>query len=341
MLTISISVFKSERKKRTSMMSDYSYSCSILEPIMETFFPCGEYLGDDGVISNSNNTPIRSNCTSKDLTLHSGPSIETETTAAMSSSNSERVFNPNVNNDQYCLSPPNAYDYQYHHHNDSRYHQRTSQVDEQYGTYNHVDPSPWYPPSSRIVSWREEGNYSPSYWQQPEYRQAPPPQHYSRTNHYSYSAANPMPAPEVMVSIPGAVDKISTVFTKNSIESKRDLRPLDIVCGRGAPTNYHYGNQVFRGLVEEQQTSYLCAKRSAKPQIAMNLLDQVKSTGGRFVRRQKTSEGLVWTEIKDRGAYEKICQALRDGAPDLRQKMLTKYKKLEGETAGKENNGTD
>lgn len=131
---------------------------------------------------------------------------------------------------------------------------------------------------------------------------------------------------------------VSTEMT-NSIESKRDLRTLDIVCGRGAPTNFHYGNQVFRELVEDHQTSYLCAKRSDKPHIAMKLLDLVKATGGRFVRRQRTAEGLIWQEINDKGAYEKICQALRDGAPDLRRQVLSKLKKPSKSTGGgKENN---
>jgi hypothetical protein len=54
----------------------------------------------------------------------------------------------------------------------------------------------------------------------------------------------------------------------------------------------------------------------------MKLLDTVKARGARFVRRQKTSGRFTWVEIDDRGAYEKVCQALRDGAPDLRRQML-------------------
>jgi hypothetical protein len=102
-----------------------------------------------------------------------------------------------------------------------------------------------------------------------------------------------------------------------------DLQPLDIVCGRGAPTNFHYGNQVFRELVEDHQTSYLCAKRSDKPKIAMKLLDVVKSRGARFVKRQKTTGRFTWVDIGDKGAYEKVCQALRDGAPDLRRQVMS------------------
>jgi len=86
------------------------------------------------------------------------------------------------------------------------------------------------------------------------------------------------------------------------------------------------GNHVFRDLVEDYQTSYLCSKRSDKPRIAMKILDLVKESGGRFVRRQRTAEGLIWQEINDKGAYEKICQGLREGAPDLRRQVLSKMK---------------
>lgn len=106
-----------------------------------------------------------------------------------------------------------------------------------------------------------------------------------------------------------------------------ELHPLDIVCGRGAPTNYHYGNQVFKDIVQEYQTAYLCAKRSDKPQIAMKLLDIVKTSGARFVRREKAAGQFCWVEIEGKGAYEKVCQALRDGAPDLRRQVLSSTKK--------------
>eukprot|EP00934_Nitzschia_sp_Nitz4_P004995 Nitzschia sp. Nitz4//scaffold13_size275219//170546//171454//NITZ4_000888-RA/size275219-processed-gene-0.97-mRNA-1//1//CDS//3329536056//4985//frame0 len=118
---------------------------------------------------------------------------------------------------------------------------------------------------------------------------------------------------------------------------KGQLQELDIVCGRGAPTNYHYGNQVFQNIVQEYQTSYLCAKRSNKPRIALEILDRVRDTGARFVRREKTAGQFFWVEIEGKGAYEKVCQALREGAPDLQRKMLSTMKKRElgaGKTAG-------
>jgi len=133
------------------------------------------------------------------------------------------------------------------------------------------------------------------------------------------------------------------------------LRDMDIVCGRGAPTNYHVGNELFRGLVSNYQTSYFCAKRSDKPRIAMKVLDVLQSRGARFVRRQKNGHSSTtgnvqsaavadgsgntlnkvkgsppsstpssyWVEVPHKLAYEKVCQALRDGAPKVQRQILS------------------
>eukprot|EP00934_Nitzschia_sp_Nitz4_P009134 Nitzschia sp. Nitz4//scaffold13_size275219//118818//119273//NITZ4_000869-RA/size275219-processed-gene-0.85-mRNA-1//1//CDS//3329535999//9124//frame0 len=103
-----------------------------------------------------------------------------------------------------------------------------------------------------------------------------------------------------------------------------ELLDTDIVCGRGAPVNWQKGNQVFRQLIEDHQTTYLCAKRCDKPRIASEILEAIRARGGRFVRRVKTSYGgrFGWEEIEEKRAYEKVCQALREGAPELRRRMI-------------------
>jgi hypothetical protein len=108
-----------------------------------------------------------------------------------------------------------------------------------------------------------------------------------------------------------------------------ELGEYDVLCGRGAPTNYHGGNLFLRKLVDKYQTVYLCSKRSDKPAIAWKLLDIVTSHGGRFVRRNKAHKGSTnfgWEQLTDKQAYEKICQALREGAPELRRRMLQDMK---------------
>jgi hypothetical protein len=79
---------------------------------------------------------------------------------------------------------------------------------------------------------------------------------------------------------------------------------------------------MFRDLVKNYETSYMCAKRSDKPRIAMELLDIVRARGGCFVRKDKVAGQSAWVEIGEHRAYEKVCQALREGAPELRRQML-------------------
>lgn len=101
------------------------------------------------------------------------------------------------------------------------------------------------------------------------------------------------------------------------------LRDSDIVCGRGAPTNFHIGNSRFRDLVFDYHRSYFVAKRSDKPRIAMKVLDVLASRGARFVRRVKggSSASSYWEEVAHKIAYEKVCQALRDAGGPPRQML--------------------
>jgi hypothetical protein len=162
----------------------------------------------------------------------------------------------------------------------------------------------------------------------------------SKSQYYEPLAFNPTPEPDCRYysrpmtpvaysPVPHAYheplhqEKIVDVSEHRRSPVPGELQELDIVCGRGAPTNYHYGNQAFKDLVEEYQTQYLCAKRTDKPQLAMKIMDIVKDRGARFVKRVKTSGPSIWVEIDPKGAYEKVCQALRQGAPESRGKMLS------------------
>mmetsp|Transcript_1958 Transcript_1958/g.5192 ORF Transcript_1958/g.5192 Transcript_1958/m.5192 type:complete len:678 (-) Transcript_1958:452-2485(-) len=137
---------------------------------------------------------------------------------------------------------------------------------------------------------------------------------------------------------PGEKEKTgSSLFPPSS--DAVELRDMDIVCGRGAPTNFHYGNDQFRELASRYQTAYFCAKRSEKPEIAMKIMDELQSRGARFVRRQKGGSATKatlekhkqgsptlsshWVEVSAKIAYEKVCQALRDGTHNIQRQMLS------------------
>lgn len=105
------------------------------------------------------------------------------------------------------------------------------------------------------------------------------------------------------------------------------LRPYDVLCGRGVPNKVGQGNKFFKELVRKDQLEYISCRRNEKPPIATNIIEIVRSRGGRFLRRVRVTEPGAhdrygWTELAENRIYEKVCQALRDGAPQIRQRML-------------------
>ena len=89
----------------------------------------------------------------------------------------------------------------------------------------------------------------------------------------------------------------------------------DILLGRGGVTNSHIGNKNFRALVRQSQREYLVAAKLDKASIAMGIVKEVISSGGRFLHEN----GDGWVEVTPEKAREKTSQALREKAPELRK----------------------
>ena len=104
-----------------------------------------------------------------------------------------------------------------------------------------------------------------------------------------------------------AQEQQSTEFTSN-----------DVLCGRGGLTNNAPGNIFFRKLVRMKQQVYLLASKREKAGVAREIVETIRSLSppGRFLK--KDSNG-VYMDIGDRKAREKTSQALREGAPNIRQ----------------------
>lgn len=102
----------------------------------------------------------------------------------------------------------------------------------------------------------------------------------------------------------------------------------DILCGRGALMIWHPGNKFFRRLVQTHRQRYFFSRRQEKKKIATQIMEEVRAHGGRFLRRSQSSDGLnqinVWVEIDEERAYQKTCQALREGAPEIRKQWRNK-----------------
>ena len=105
------------------------------------------------------------------------------------------------------------------------------------------------------------------------------------------------------------------------------VQPDDVLCGRGGETNHHPGNVQYRGLVKKYQRLYLKAKRRDKPKIARLIVDTVRRRTGRFLKKDQVAG--VWKDVGNNKAREKTSQALREGAPEIRDHD-TKRKSSDG-----------
>ena len=92
----------------------------------------------------------------------------------------------------------------------------------------------------------------------------------------------------------------------------------DVLCGRGGGSNNWPGNEAFRELVNRVKCDYLGCPKREKPVLAMRIVQAVRaqSPPGRFLQHDKLTES--WKDIGDNKAREKTSQALREGAPLIR-----------------------
>jgi hypothetical protein len=106
-----------------------------------------------------------------------------------------------------------------------------------------------------------------------------------------------------------------------------ELNPNDVLCGRGSGPNDHVGNVEFRNLVMTRKAEYLAAaSRGAKGRIAYDIINAVRSRGGRFLRKLSPDQamdmgfkrGTNVFELADAATVlEKTKQTLRQSRADF------------------------
>lgn len=122
--------------------------------------------------------------------------------------------------------------------------------------------------------------------------------------------------------------EMTDVSSHNIVQGKFDegtkgiLTPneTDVLCGRGGTINTHPGNATFRKLVETSKRIYLTARfKREKRLIAEGILNDIKGQNppGRFLLKKDDT----WYEIPSEKARDKTSQALREGAPKLREEI--------------------
>jgi len=99
-----------------------------------------------------------------------------------------------------------------------------------------------------------------------------------------------------------------------------DPRDADVLCGRGGAALRHPGNQTYRRLVNLNKGLYITCLKTEKLKISRSIVAAIREQKGRFLERVGNDGN--WFDIGDKKAIEKTSQALREGQPKLRQKMV-------------------
>jgi hypothetical protein len=99
-----------------------------------------------------------------------------------------------------------------------------------------------------------------------------------------------------------------------------DPRETDVLCGRGGAALRHPGNQTYRRLVNLNKGLYITCLKTEKLKISRSIVAAIREQKGRFLERD--AKRGTWYDIGDKKAIEKTSQALREGQPKLRAKMV-------------------
>jgi hypothetical protein len=99
-----------------------------------------------------------------------------------------------------------------------------------------------------------------------------------------------------------------------------DPRETDVLCGRGGAALRHPGNQTYRRLVNLNKSLYISCLKTEKLKISRSIVAAIREQKGRFLERD--AKKGTWYDIGDKKAIEKTSQALREGQPKLRAKMV-------------------
>lgn len=122
----------------------------------------------------------------------------------------------------------------------------------------------------------------------------------------------------LLVLPPNATATVRPEWNDYPMEGITEPHKNDVLCGRGGGSNNHSGNESFRELVNRVKCDYLGCPKRQKPVLAMRIVQAVRaqSPPGRFLQHDKSTES--WSDIGDKKAREKSSQALREGAPLIR-----------------------
>jgi len=129
-----------------------------------------------------------------------------------------------------------------------------------------------------------------------------------------------IPRRNINQGLPDATRNDHKLSQEEGMVSMPDINDNDVLCGRGGITNFHVGNVRFRNLVKSYRPLYLAAPKMKKAGLAREIVDIIRSSypPGRFLQMSTFDHGGCWVDIGNDKAREKTSQALREGAPEVK-----------------------
>jgi hypothetical protein len=139
----------------------------------------------------------------------------------------------------------------------------------------------------------------------------------------------------------GAIDDMNEMFKillqesrgaeTNGTVSNEDVRPHDVLLGRGRSMRTHPGNAHFRKLVAASFDVYCAVDRTQKTKVAEAIIEVIQRYGGRFLKQTASSPAKgcrgasFWEEIGHGEARYKVAHTFR-GVRKQRQQQKERAK---------------
>jgi len=117
----------------------------------------------------------------------------------------------------------------------------------------------------------------------------------------------------------------------------------NIICGRGLHVSCHHGNLKLHRIVDRYRETYLASPRRNKSMIVRQIINEIKSTGAKFIRRADhpdESTDDVWVEVDDKTAYTKVSHALRLRKPFSGQRNAQSLSRDDADPSSMPQHGT-
>lgn len=95
------------------------------------------------------------------------------------------------------------------------------------------------------------------------------------------------------------------------VSVRHNMRPADVLLGRGGTSNRNMGNLYFRQLISYYRCFYHVLPKGSKGQLSRNICNYVRLSGGRFLEKRRHHDEY-WYECGDARALAKCSQALRE-----------------------------